>query len=109
MDDRTRDLAPVADRAWEEIEEQARATLTACLAARKLVDVSGPHGWDRSAVNPGRVDIVDQGPGKDGPSSGGSQSESVKPAATRRIAGPADARRCQSLPLPGTARHRTVP
>src|SRR3954454_11750273 len=50
-----RDIAPVTDRAWEELEEEARDHLTVHLAARKLVDFSGPHGWSRSATNLGRT------------------------------------------------------
>jgi uncharacterized linocin/CFP29 family protein len=53
-----RELAPVTDRAWEEIEEEARSQLVVALAARKLVDFSGPHGWDRGATNLGRTDPI---------------------------------------------------
>jgi uncharacterized linocin/CFP29 family protein len=53
-----RELAPVTDRAWEEIEEEARSQLVVSLAARKLVDFSGPHGWERSATNLGRTEPV---------------------------------------------------
>jgi uncharacterized linocin/CFP29 family protein len=51
-----REHAPVTDRAWEEIEEEARSQLVVSLAARKLVDFSGPHGWERSATNLGRTE-----------------------------------------------------
>ena len=51
-----RELAPITDAAWEELEEEARQHLTVHLAARKLVDFSGPHGWDRSATNLGRTE-----------------------------------------------------
>ena len=51
-----RELAPITDRAWEEIEEEARRQLVVTLAARKLVDFSGPHGWERSATNLGRTE-----------------------------------------------------
>jgi len=57
-----RELAPVSDAAWEEIEEEARRQLTVALAARKLVDFSGPHGWERSAATLGRLDAVAEGP-----------------------------------------------
>jgi uncharacterized linocin/CFP29 family protein len=53
-----REIAPVTERAWEEIEEEARARLVVALAARKLVDFSGPHGWERSATNLGRTEPV---------------------------------------------------
>lgn len=50
-----RHLAPLTDTAWEEIDEEARRVLTANLAARRIVDVEGPRGFDASAVNLGRV------------------------------------------------------
>jgi uncharacterized linocin/CFP29 family protein len=57
-----RELAPITDDAWEEIEEEARRQLVVALAARKLVDFSGPHGWDRGATNLGRTDALPQTP-----------------------------------------------
>jgi len=53
-----RELAPVSDGAWEEIEKEARRTLRTFLAARQVVDFSGPHGWEHSAGNLGRVERV---------------------------------------------------
>lgn len=50
-----RALAPVPDRAWSEIDAEAKRTLTAMLAARKLVDFDGPRGWEASALNLGRA------------------------------------------------------
>lgn len=50
-----RDLAPIADEAWQEIEQEAKFMLTTALAGRKLVDVNGPLGWSASAVSLGRV------------------------------------------------------
>lgn len=49
-----RELAPVSDAAWQEIENEAARTLKTTLAARKLVDFSGPKGWDAAAVATGR-------------------------------------------------------
>jgi uncharacterized linocin/CFP29 family protein len=57
-----RDLAPVSDAGWELLDTEARERLTPALGARKLVDFSGPLGWDRSATNLGRVDAVVAGP-----------------------------------------------
>ncbi len=54
-----RDLAPVSDAAWAAIEHEATARLTAFLAARKLVDFDGPHGWARSATDLGRAGAID--------------------------------------------------
>ena len=55
MDFLKRSLAPLADEAWEEIDEQARRILQGNLSARRLDDFSGPHGLSFSAVNLGRV------------------------------------------------------
>ena len=57
-----RELAPVTAEAWALIEEEARRTLKLKLAARKLVDFSGPLGWEASAVNLGRFARLDKGP-----------------------------------------------
>jgi uncharacterized linocin/CFP29 family protein len=57
-----RSLAPVADRGWEQLDDEARERLTVALAARKLVDFSGPHGWDRSGTNLGRTEAVAAAP-----------------------------------------------
>lgn len=57
-----RDLAPITSAAWEEIDKEARRTLKSYLAARKLVDFTGPLGWAASAVNLGRVETLSQGP-----------------------------------------------
>ena len=51
-----RELAPITDRGWDLIEEEARRQLETSFAARKLVDFSGPHGWEHSASNLGRVE-----------------------------------------------------
>lgn len=55
MNDLLRELAPVSEGAWREIEFEAKRTLKATLAARKLVDFVGPLGWDTSAVGLGRA------------------------------------------------------
>ncbi len=49
-----RELAPISDAAWGEIESEAKRTLTASLAARKIVDFVGPKGLEKSAVRTGR-------------------------------------------------------
>jgi uncharacterized linocin/CFP29 family protein len=58
MDHLYRELAPVSNAAWEQIEDEAKSRLVTQLAARKLVDLSGPHGWDHSATDLGRVEEV---------------------------------------------------
>jgi uncharacterized linocin/CFP29 family protein len=47
--------APITDAAWREIDTEARERLTPALAARKLVEFTGPLGWEHSATNLGRV------------------------------------------------------
>jgi uncharacterized linocin/CFP29 family protein len=54
-----RELAPVSDTAWEAVESEARRALREYLAARRLVDFSGPHGWQHAAVGLGRVEGLD--------------------------------------------------
>lgn len=55
MDILKREMAPITDAAWAEIDEEAARTLRVNLSARGIVDFSGPHGWDLSNVNLGRV------------------------------------------------------
>jgi uncharacterized linocin/CFP29 family protein len=62
MNDLQRELAPIAERAWSEIEIEATRTLKATLAARKLVDFHGPLGWETSALSLGRVKRVKDAP-----------------------------------------------
>lgn len=55
MKDLLRELAPISEEAWKEIEREAKRVLKLHLAARKLVDFCGPHGWDYGAVPLGRA------------------------------------------------------
>jgi uncharacterized linocin/CFP29 family protein len=50
-----RSLAPVSDAGWELLDREARDRLAQALAARRLVDFSGPHGWEHSAMNLGHT------------------------------------------------------
>ena len=50
-----RSHAPISDGVWKQLDEEAAQRLTPALAARKLVDFSGPHGWEYSATTLGRV------------------------------------------------------
>jgi uncharacterized linocin/CFP29 family protein len=50
-----RSLAPISDTAWNQLDEEARERLVPALAARKLVDFSGPKGWSYSSTNLGRT------------------------------------------------------
>jgi uncharacterized linocin/CFP29 family protein len=55
MDTLYRDLAPITALAWQEIENEAKRTLKTMLAARRIVDFVGPHGFATSAVGTGRT------------------------------------------------------
>jgi uncharacterized linocin/CFP29 family protein len=57
-----RSLAPISDTGWKLLDDEARERLTPALAARKLVDFSGPKGWSYSATNLGRVDRLASAP-----------------------------------------------
>jgi uncharacterized linocin/CFP29 family protein len=58
MDTLFRELAPVSVAAWAEIEKEAKRTLKTSLAARKLVDFSGPKGIGEAAVGTGRSESI---------------------------------------------------
>jgi uncharacterized linocin/CFP29 family protein len=57
-----REHAPISDAVWALIDEEARERLTVALAARRLVDFSGPHGWEYSAANLGRTEPISETP-----------------------------------------------
>jgi uncharacterized linocin/CFP29 family protein len=57
-----RELAPISDSGWKLLDGEARQRLTPALAARKLIDFSGPHGWEHSATNLGRTDPLPSSP-----------------------------------------------
>jgi uncharacterized linocin/CFP29 family protein len=58
MNDLLKSLAPISSAAWEEIEDEAKETLKATLAARRVVDFDGPIGWDKGVVETGRVKSI---------------------------------------------------
>jgi uncharacterized linocin/CFP29 family protein len=57
-----RSLAPISESGWKLLDDEARERLTPALGARKLVDFEGPHGWEHSATNLGRVRPLVDGP-----------------------------------------------
>lgn len=61
MDHLLRGLAPISQAGWEEIESEASRTLRHFLAGRKLLDYSASGGWQRGAVDLGRIDPVQDG------------------------------------------------
>lgn len=54
-----REHAPITDAGWKMIDEEARERLVPGLATRRLIDFRGPHGWEHSATNLGRVERSD--------------------------------------------------
>jgi uncharacterized linocin/CFP29 family protein len=48
-----RELAPISDAAWTQIEQETVRTLKRYLAGRRVVDVDGPDGQSLSAVGTG--------------------------------------------------------
>lgn len=59
MNNLHRELAPISDLAWGQIEEEASRTLKRHLAARRVVDVKGPKGLELSAVGTGHFRQID--------------------------------------------------
>jgi len=65
MDILKKNLAPISDTAWNEIDEMARNTLVANLSGRKVLDFDGPHGINYTSINLGRLSMG-EGPDKNG-------------------------------------------
>jgi uncharacterized linocin/CFP29 family protein len=55
MNNLHRELAPISDAAWSEIEEETSRTIKRYLAARRVVDVQGPGGMALSAIGTGHL------------------------------------------------------
>src|SRR5260370_1442236 len=55
MNNLHRELAPVSEAAWAQIEEEASRTFKRYLAGRRVVDVQGPGGTALSAVGTGHL------------------------------------------------------
>jgi uncharacterized linocin/CFP29 family protein len=55
MNNLHRELAPISDAAWAQIEEEASRTLKRYLAGRRVVDVQGPGGVALSAIGTGHL------------------------------------------------------
>jgi uncharacterized linocin/CFP29 family protein len=54
--------APITPAGWKLIDDEAHAHCVPALAARRVVDFSGPHGWKHSATNLGRTSTLDSTP-----------------------------------------------
>jgi uncharacterized linocin/CFP29 family protein len=59
MNNLHRELAPISDAAWAQIEEETSRTLKRYLAGRRVVDVDGPSGTPLSAVGTGHLRNLD--------------------------------------------------
>jgi uncharacterized linocin/CFP29 family protein len=55
MNNLHRELAPISDLAWAQIEEEASRTIKRYLAGRRVVDVLGPGGVALSAIGTGHL------------------------------------------------------
>lgn len=60
MNNLHRELAPVSDAAWAQIEQEASRTLKRHLAARRVVDVEGPKGPEFSAAGTGHLRQIEK-------------------------------------------------
>jgi uncharacterized linocin/CFP29 family protein len=59
MNNLHRELAPISDAAWDQIEQEVTRTLKVHLAGRRVVDVHGPGGDALSAVGTGHIREID--------------------------------------------------
>lgn len=59
MNNLHRELAPISDAAWGEIEEEATRSFKRNSAARRIVDVTGPLGLDTASVTLGHRAKID--------------------------------------------------
>src|SRR5580693_6622104 len=59
MNNLHRELAPISDAAWAQIEEETARTFKRYLAGRRVVDVKGPEGTSLSAVGTGHLRTID--------------------------------------------------
>ena len=57
-----RSHAPITESGWDQIDEEGRQRLVPALATRKLVDFSGPLGWQHSSTNLGRTKPIEGTP-----------------------------------------------
>ncbi|GAA3433795.1 family 1 encapsulin nanocompartment shell protein [Kutzneria kofuensis] len=62
MNNLHRELAPISEAAWADIEAEARRTFTRHVAGRRVVDLVGPAGETLSAVGTGHLRQLDLAP-----------------------------------------------
>ena len=59
MNNLYRELAPISEGAWSQIEEETARTFKRHLAGRRFVDMQGPKGSDLSAVGTGHLGPIE--------------------------------------------------
>jgi uncharacterized linocin/CFP29 family protein len=59
MNNLHRELAPISDAAWAQIEDETTRTIKRYLAGRRVVDVHGPAGSTLAAVGTGHLNAID--------------------------------------------------
>ena len=59
MNNTYRHLAPITEKAWNQIDAEARRTFITRLAGRRVVDVPSPGGSELSSVDVGHLSTVD--------------------------------------------------
>ena len=58
MNNLHRELAPISDAAWAQIEEETTRTLKRYLAGRRIVDVPSPEGIASQGVGTGHLKSI---------------------------------------------------
>jgi len=58
MNNLHRELAPISDAAWADIEQETSRTLKRYLAGRRVVDMRGPNGVGLSAIGTGHLKTI---------------------------------------------------
>jgi uncharacterized linocin/CFP29 family protein len=58
MNNLHRELAPISDSAWAQLEEETSRTVKRYLAGRRVVDLKGPVGTELSAVGTGHLRTI---------------------------------------------------
>ena len=58
MNNLHRELAPISNAAWAQIDEEASRTLKRYLAGRRVVDLQGPSGVSSAAVGTGHLQTI---------------------------------------------------
>lgn len=60
MDILKRQIAPISEEAWKEIDDTARNVLINILSARRVLKMNGPKGWDYAGIPEGRLKKGDE-------------------------------------------------